>query len=417
MKSIRSLVLVASLASGVALVSGCGTSPEPTSIVCTDFRAGADLSSSTFGVTGELQKPYVAFAQAAGDLSAVANQMLRDVGAACQGLALELGADPADARVSGQPEKESVRAWCKIAAERFTSTRSRLDAVHFVVQVVTPRCTTDTSFQLACEQRCRADKACTETSTEERCPADAREGICPGVCTGTCTGSESATAACEGACTGTCFGTCDAEDKGEHGDKEHSADKDDEGKDCSTGCACTKICRGTCTAACALTPGAGHCDAVCAGTCSEKMVAQTCTKPLAPPTCGGDVDCQTSCGASGAARASCPGGSLAVSIDAAARSDLAVTRIVAALERHLPAVFLAARGRAKTLANGASDILDSAGRILAHSDELSPMGAACGMLIGQTGDEARKNLNAALAGSQDLAHAVTGDATEPPPAD
>jgi len=362
MSSLRSIVIVGSLASCVVL-GGCGTNPEPTSAVCTDFRAGADLSNATFGVTGELRRSYGAFAQAAGDLSAVANQMLRDVGAACEGLALELGADPADPRVHGQHETDALRAWCKIAAERFASVRPLLEKAHFKVQVVTPLCTTDTTFQLACEQRCSGSGACTESPPEERCPVEAREGICPGVCTGTCTGSESATATCEGACTGS----------------------------------------------------GGHCDAICSGSCSEKMMAQTCTKPLAPPTCAGDVDCQKSCGASAAARASCPSGSLSVAIDAAGRSDAAVAQIASALERHLPAVFLAARGRAKVLADGASDVLDSAGHILTRADELGPMGAACGMLIGQTGDEARKSLSAALAGSQDLANAVTGDTTKTPP--
>lgn len=412
MRSLRRFVALSSLVSAVATVmSGCGTNPEPTSVVCTDFRAGADLSSSTFGVTGELQRPYVAFAQAAGDLSGVANQMMHDVGAACQGLAIELGADPADARVRDKAETDAVRAWCKIAAERFTSVRPRLEKAHFLVQVVTPRCTTDTTFQLACEARCRAGTAaCTEASPEERCPVEGREGICPGECTGTCTGSESAPAACEGSCSGTCFGTCGASDggdgKGDHGDK---------ATDCSAGCACTQTCKGTCTAACTLAErGPGHCDAVCAGKCSVPMVAATCTKPLAPPTCAGDVDCQKSCSASGAARASCPDGSLSVVLDAGARRDMETARIASALERHLPPVFLAARGRAKVLADGASDILDSAGHILTHADQLGPMGAACGMLIGETGDEARKNLNAALGGSQDLAHAVTGDAMTPP---
>ena len=53
MKSIRSITAGASLICLVGLLGvGCGTDPQPTSVVCTDFRAGADLSNSTFGVTG-----------------------------------------------------------------------------------------------------------------------------------------------------------------------------------------------------------------------------------------------------------------------------------------------------------------------------------------------------------------------------
>lgn len=400
------VVFVASMLGGAAvLLAGCGTSPESTSVVCTDFRAGADLSSSTFGVTGELQRPYGAFAQAAGDLAAVANGMLRAVGSACQGLAVELGSDRDDPRVVGKLEPEAVRGWCKIAAERFTSVRPLLARVHFAVHVVTPKCTVDTTFQVACEQRCLAEATratCTEVSTEDRCPVEARAGVCLGACTGTCTGSETAPATCEGTCGGTCYGTC--------GDGEDAVD-------CSTGCACTTVCKGGCTAACELPASGGTCDASCSGGCSEPMRGQKCTEALEPPTCAGDVDCQKSCSASSAARATCPQGSLAIVVDEGARRDPAIAQIVGAMDRNLPAIFLAARGRAKVLSDGASDLIDSAGRILNRTDEIGPMGAACGMLIGQTGAEARKNLDAALGGSKDVAHAVTGDAAEPPKKD
>ena len=389
------IVLVAM--TGIAL-AGCGTAPQPTSVVCTDFRAGADLSGSTFGVSRDLQRSYGAFAQAAGDLSAVASDLLHSVGTSCKALAVELGADGADPRTLGKLEPDAVRAWCKIAAERITILRPQLMSAHFAVQVVTPQCTIDTASQTACELTCRTNATCTEASPEERCPVDAREGLCPGVCTGTCTGSEIAPAACAGQCNGVCFGTC--------GDGAGDPDW-------TSGNVCTKVCTGECTAGCALPQGA-HCDSPCAGTCSEPMLAQTCTKALAAPTCAGDVDCQKSCGATGAVRAACPGGSLAVVVDDAALADQSITRIVAVLERNLPAIFLAARGRAKVLGNGASDLLDAAGHILSRSSGIGPMGAACGMLIGETSSEAKKSLNAALDGSTDVAHAVSGDASAAP---
>jgi hypothetical protein len=360
--------------------------------VCTDFRAGADLSGSTFGVTGDVQRSYVAFAQAAGDLSTVADALLRDVGASCHELSVALGADPRDPRAVGKLEPEEVRAWCTIAAERFTSVRSRLMSHHFGVQLDTPKCNIDTAFQTACEAKCQTEKGCAEPTPEERCPADARQGICPGTCSGTCNGSETAPATCAGSCNGTCFGTCT---KGEHASA-----------DCSTGCICASVCTGSCTAGCEL-PKGGRCDAPCAGTCSEPMLAPTCNQPLADPVCAGDVDCQKSCRASAAARASCPAGSLAIVVDKAARSDPALAQIVAALERALPPIFLASRGRAKTLSNGASDLLDSAGHLLTdRPDQIGPMGAACGILIGETSSEAQANLSAAHDGSIALANAI-----------
>lgn len=341
----------------LALVAvGCGTSPESTSVVCTDFRVGADLSGSTFGVTGTLERPYSAFAQAAGDLAAVANAMLRDVGASCKGMAMELGAAADDPRTVDKSEPEAVRAWCAIAAERFEAVRPKLNAAGFAVKVSPAKCTIDPTFQESCEAKCRTDVQCTERSLLDRCPADARAGICNGTCVGTCTGTETEAEPVDGACVGMCFGTC-----------------------------------------------------------SEPMVAETCTATLEPPKCAGDVDCQNSCTASTAARAACGSGSLRVTVNDAAERDPSMLRIVGAVERHLPAIFLASRGRADLLADGTSDLLDSAGHILGRSSEIGPMGAACGMLIGQTSSEARKNLNAALAGSNALAKAVTGEPTKAPP--
>jgi hypothetical protein len=345
------------LGSGVVMLAvGCGTTPESTSVVCTDFRVGADLSGSTFGVTGSLERPYAAFAQAAGDLAAVANAMLRDVGASCKGMALELGAAPDDPKTVDKAEPEAVRAWCAIAAERFDAVRPKLAAAGFSVKVSPAKCTIDSTFQEACEEKCRTDAKCTESSALDRCPADARAGICNGTCVGTCTGTETEAEPVEGPCVGMCFGTC-----------------------------------------------------------SEPMVAETCTATIEPPKCAGDVDCQNSCTASAAARAACGSGSLRVTVGEAAERDPATLRIVGAVERHMPAIFLAARGRADLLADGTSDLLDSAGHILGRSTEIGPMGAACGMLIGQTSSEARKNLNAALAGSNALAKAVTGEAGKAPP--
>jgi hypothetical protein len=395
MKSIGHLGSGASLVGALALfAAGCGTTPPSTSVVCTDFRVGADLSGATFGVTGDVQRPYIAFAQAAGDLSAVADELLRDVGASCHELSVALGADPRDPRTLKKLEPEQVGAWCTIAAERFTGVQAKLTSHHFGVQVDTPKCNVDT----ACEARCQTAPGCAEPTPEERCPADARQGICPGTCTGTCSGSETAPAECAGACAGTCFGTCT---KGEH-----------ESTDCSTGCVCASVCTGSCTASCDL-PKGGRCDAPCAGTCSEPMLAPSCNQPLADPVCAGDVDCQKSCRASAVARAICPAGSLAIVIDKAARSDPALARIVGALERTLPAIFLASRGRAKALDDDASALLDGAGRLLNHTEAIGPMGAACGILIGETGSQAQTNLVAAHNGATALANAINAATSSP----
>lgn len=391
MNTILRSILVSALIGGATLVTACGTDPEPITVLCTDFRVGADLSDAEFGVDKSLQPSYVAFAQAAGDLASTASAMLREVGSSCQGLAVDLGAEANDPRLAGLVEPELSKGWCAIAVERFAAVRPKLVAAHYDVKTVLPRCATDVDYQTACEARCKTDASCVEASNEERCPQANREGLCPGLCTGTCQGAETAPAMCQGVCGGICVGTC--------GDD-----------DASAGARCDRSCVGTCNAGCAARDGQGmECDARCTGGCSEPLVSPVCTADLAPPRCGGDVDCQRSCKASAAARASCSGGSLEVVVDAEARKDVALARVIGAMERHLPAIFVAARGRAQLLSDDASDLVDSAGNILARTEEIGQKGAACGVLIAQTGDVASKSLETAVDGARKVAEVVTGD--------
>lgn len=397
MKTILRSTLVLATIGGAALVAACGTDPEPITVLCTDFRVGADLSDAEFGVEKSLEPSYVAFAQAAGDLASTAAATLHDVGSSCQGLAVDLGAEANDPRLAALVEPELSKAWCAIAVERFTAVRPKLVAAHYDVKTVLPRCAIDVDYQTACEARCKTDLSCVEASNEDRCPQANREGLCPGLCTGICQGAETAPAMCAGVCAGTCVGTC--------GDD-----------DASAGARCDRTCTGTCNAGCVAREGQGmECDARCTGGCSEALVSSVCTIDLAPPLCAGDVDCQRSCKASAAARASCLGGSLEVVIDAEARNDAPLARVIGAMERHLPAVFVAARGRAQLLSDDASDLVDSAGNILARTEEIGQKGAACGVLIAQTGDVASKSLKAAIDGAQKVVQTVTGVTGDPAP--
>lgn len=376
-------------------VMACGTAPEPTTTLCNEFRVGADLTSEKFGVTGLSARPYAALAQAVSDIAGVASGMLRDVGGACQSMALELGASADDARLKDKIEPERSGVWCEIAADRFERVRSRLDDAHFTLRVDPPICAPAISDLENCEQSCKADPSCVEAAANDRCPTESRQGLCTGTCTGTCVFSEDAPGECKGTCEGLCYGTC-----GEGKDAD----------DCSTGCTCSKSCDGVCTAGCKLDDGGARCDALCVGGCSEPLVGQSCATDLAAPRCEGDADCQNSCKASAAARAVCGQGSLVVVVDEKFLADAETARLVGALERNLPPIFLAARGRAKALADGASDLIDGAGHILARPQDLGPKAAACGMVIGQTASTASKNLKIALNGSKRVTHAVTGDA-------
>lgn len=379
-------------------LAACGTNPAATTVVCTDFRAGADMSEAHFGVGPAVERPYAALAQAVGDITVVANTMMRDVGASCERLAIELGSDPEDPSTVGKSDLDRVKAWCDLAGARIDAVHARLEAAHFVLRADAPRCAIDLGYVTDCQARCQLDPKCVEAKPEDRCPTGDVQGLCPGVCTGTCAGSETAPVACAGTCAGTCFGDC------------HRAGKDSDKnvETCTDGCTCAGDCVGVCTDGCATGPEGARCDAPCLGTCSVPLVGRACGGNLTPPRCPGDDDCVKSCEAAGAARAACSGGSLAVSIDDAARSDADLSRVVGALERNLPAIVFAARGRAQLLSDNANHLIDAAGHILAKSEDLGPKGASCGMLIGMTGSAADDNLRAALHGAKRVVHAVDG---------
>jgi hypothetical protein len=86
--------------------------------------------------------------------------------------------------------------------------------------------------------------------------------------------------------------------------------------------------------------------------------------------------------------------------------DADVARIVNALERHLPAVFLAARGHGDSLSSEVTKMIDEAGKLLTHAEELGPKATACGILIAQTGDQASRNVSASLAGARAVTKAA-----------
>ncbi|HSO32846.1 MAG TPA: hypothetical protein VLT33_10020 [Labilithrix sp.] len=373
------------------LAAACGTSPAAQTVVCTEFSVGADLSQTDFGVPQHLEPAYLALAQATSDVSLVAAQLLSDVDGACGELAFELGASSDDPRLAGKLDADRTKALCIIAAERIQAVKARLDAAKVVVRIVETHCSVDAAFQVRCESKCQAEPTCVEATASERCKPEDREGVCAGDCTGACRGTEDAPVTCEATCDGACNGTCD------------------EDEECDgSGCTCKGTCKGACSGVCTAAPGTAlACTGRCRGGCSVPVEDSSCAGPLDPPRCTGDADCQQGCEASAAARADCRDGALSIIMSDPTKSDASLARIVQTLERNLPVLFLAARGRAKALADQSSSLTDAAGHLLSHGDELGQKAAACGLLIGKTADQASTNLTAALEGSKKVAAAVT----------
>ncbi len=376
----------------VSLVVGCNTNPDPVTVFCTDFSVGADFSKKSFGVSGQTEKPYVAFAQAVSDMAIMGSTLVDEVEASCRDLAVTLGATADDRRLVGVVSPARARVWCDIAAEKIRANRAMLRSAELSLWFTTPGCVTDTDYQASCESRCRTDAACVEASVVERCAAADVVGTCSGKCTGKCSGAEDAPASCDGQCSGTCDGDC--------------LDGVSPVEDFVSGTSCSARCVGKCNAVCVFAEDStAACDAPCRGGCEGTLSAPSCVGALEPPRCTGDADCQKCCKASAAARASCDGGALGVSVAEGATEDRSVAELVQSFERNLPTIFLTARGRGEILRSNASSLVDTAGRLLAH-DDIGQMGAACGLLMAQTGEAASDNVKAALDGAKKVAGAV-----------
>ncbi len=389
----RSSVLAASALFLVgALSGGCDTNPDPVTVFCKDFNVGKDLSAASFGVSGQVARPYVAFAQAVSDMAISGSTLLEEVESACMDIGVRCGADPSDPRLAAVVMPERVRVWCDLAAEGIRAKREPLRAAKFSMWFEAPGCVLDTAYQTTCEGRCRNDLSCVEAPERERCKAEDLVGTCAGRCTGTCQGSEEALVACDGTCAGSCYGEC--------------VDGDIQVRDFDSGSVCSKRCVGGCSAGCIFAAGAeARCDAPCRGGCEGELGAPSCAGDLAPPRCAGDVDCQKCCKASAAARATCEGGALGVVVADTARQDPLLAPLVQSLERNLPTIFLTAKGRGEALKSSASSLVDAAGHLMSHED-LGQEGAACGLLIAQTGVAASDNLKIALEGAKRVASAV-----------
>ena len=80
------------------LAAGSSAVKDAKSAACCDgFKDGTTMTTASFpSVDASIQGSFVAFANAASDLSAVATGSISDVTTACQNNALDLGADPTD---------------------------------------------------------------------------------------------------------------------------------------------------------------------------------------------------------------------------------------------------------------------------------------------------------------------------------
>ncbi|MFC1641406.1 hypothetical protein ACFL5O_01770 [Myxococcota bacterium] len=391
-------------------------------LCCDKFKVGADLTGVDFGLEGEIKGKFVAVAQAASDLSAVATMSLADVTLACQNIAMDLGADtePPDGSKTGQA---GAKAWCTLAAAQIKANfgASGKLASSIKLDYEPPKCSASFEAKANCEASCdvnveakcdlkaklpKCEGGQLSVECEGSCEAEAGATLqCTGSCTGKCQGSCKASGGVAVACDGQCDGTCEAD--AEAGTSGIQADGSCKGK-CEGSCTmkadapaveCSGVCEGTCDAKC---EAAGSIKARCDGKCSGDIAAPKCEGGELSGGCTADAsaDCQANCNASASAKAECKPPRVAVVAEAQAGLDadgaLELQAAIASLEANLPNLLVVLQARGQAFAKGIGGVVTGAGALTSSAGSLSLQATACLPMIAAVVGEASANFKASL---------------------
>ncbi len=413
-----------------ALTNGCsstdGSNPISNAtgaLCCTDFKVGADLSATDFGLTGEAKGKFFAFAQSSSDFAAAAEALKNDVTTACMNIALDLGAKADDPSVAGKTGAAATTAWCDLASAQigglFAAGGAFQAAGTVSIQATPPQCQVNVQAQANCQAQCSADAKCDIKANPPTCkggslnvdckgqcdvtatePSISCEGECSAQCSGECTAQGGVAVDCEGRCEG----ECKASGAGGTGSG-IQADGSCKGT-CSGKCTlkadakvtCKGACTGKCTGSCKATPGSAS--VKCSGKCNADYQPLTCEGGTLEGGCKVEAQCQGHCNASASAKASCTppslnivaSGSAALTGEASAKFRGAVRT----LEVNLPSILIAAKARGKALADLGGTFVGSIGAA-APTFTASVKAAACGAVIAGTVVDAGKNVTASFA--------------------
>ncbi len=418
------------------LATACGENSPLDSVqdglCCESFKVGADLSGATFGLEGELQGQFRAFAQAGADLSVVASGALIDVSVACENIARDLGAteDDINAELAKSPQ-DAVTGLCSLATAQIEANfgaSGSLEAT-LTVDFQPPKCTASVEATASCQGGCSGSAECDLEATPPTCEGgkltfecngscEAEAGVsvaCTGTCTGQCEGSCTAEAGATVDCTGKCDGTCTVDGTAASGSgvqADGSCMGKCEGK-CTAEAGVMAMCEGTCE---------GKCDAACEAKADVKFTCDAeCTGEVSAPKCEGgelklncsaDVNCNANCEASASAKAECQPPSLAIvatgtgtaDVDASVKIDAAI----ASLKANLPALLVVFQARGEAFAAGIEGSVKAGVEITGSAGDLSGEAVFClPAIVGAIGD-ASGNFAASFEASGEVVGAVGG---------
>ncbi|MGH7282475.1 MAG: hypothetical protein ACRELY_13190 [Polyangiaceae bacterium] len=406
--------LIAAVIAIVAGTNGCSSSGLVPDVCCKGFEPGTDMTTVDFGGDASISGQIHAFAQATGDLSALAGTAMADVTGACMNMAVDLGADANDAAANGKTGGDLLTFWCDKASASITASITASVSGSISLSITPPVCEVSVTAQAKCQGSCDVSGKCDVQANPPTCTGGQVELSC----SGTCTGSASASIDCSGTCSGTCDGSCTAQGgvncQGKC-DGQCSVATDAGGKcngmcngTCSVvapGVTCSGTCSGKCEATCS--PPQGQASVNCSAGCSTKGTPISCKGGTLSGGCKVDANCQANCNASAQAKASCspPEVSITASVKAGADAQFAV--LVNTLKTNLPALLLVIQAQAKAITGDFTAVV-SAGGTITTSGGLDVKSTACLVdMVAAVGDAA-KNFTTTLNESVKVSTAVGG---------
>lgn len=363
---------------GIAAISnGCAAA---NALCCKEYNPGTDMAKVDFGVKADIKGQFTAFAQASGDLAAVAAGAQADVMNACRSMAVDLGEDATEP--AGQSGADLMNYWCGKATAQINAVVSA--GATIAIQAAPVQCNASIQANADCKASCSGSAkcdfkanppSCTGGTLSIECKGDCNvsatmpkiecEGTCGGMCEGSCEGSAGVN--CNGRCNGTCGGTTDS------------------GGNCTGMCngtceikgglSCTGTCHGKCDAKCTATQGSAS--VKCSGNCAADYQPLECKGGKLEGGCKVEAKCEGSCNASASAKAECTPPKLTVTVTGTAPK---IPLLRATLERNMPNLFVVVLARGQTFADTVAAIGTIGGQITA-SGSLDVKGAACGAFI------------------------------------
>lgn len=417
---------------GAAAVTGCGedgTNPldEASQGLCCDgFEVGVDMTGADFGVEGDVAVKFEVFAQAMGDLSAVAAATLTDVEVACTNIATDLGATDAELKsANAKKGPEKAKALCALATAqidaKFSASGEFGASGSLDIDFQEPKCSASVKAQADCNAKCDVNAECDvkanpptceggklEVSCEGSCEASAEApsisctGSCSGTCSGSCKAEVGATVKCEGKCNGTC--TASAEGGTDSGIQADGSCKGECDGTCEFAAGaeaqCEGTCEGSCEGSCEATPGSAT--VKCDGQCNGDFEPLKCSGGELKASCEVDASCDANCNASASAKAECTPPSLNIVFQAEANADIdaefsaKLDAAINSLKVNLPNLLVAVKARGGGFITGLEASVNAGVDIVADPGDLGVKGSVCFLKAASAGASAVANMKGAV---------------------